>query len=111
MIQSRRGFITGLAALIAAPAIVKAGSLMPVKPVLILPEYSGPFTAQLDVAHGTLKLGDVVRIKLPLDFFVVEEVGKITENYKLFVVTSDRGTLYPKPLFPVKDFELFENRQ
>lgn len=29
---SRRGFITGLVALVAAPAIVRAGSLMPVKP-------------------------------------------------------------------------------
>ena len=28
---SRRGFITGLIALVAAPAIVRAGSLMPVK--------------------------------------------------------------------------------
>ena len=29
--QSRRGFITGLISLVAAPAIVRAGSLMPVK--------------------------------------------------------------------------------
>jgi hypothetical protein len=28
---SRRGFITGLIALVAAPAIVRAGSLMPVR--------------------------------------------------------------------------------
>jgi hypothetical protein len=32
----RRGFITGLVALVAAPAIVRAGSLMPVK-VMIEP--------------------------------------------------------------------------
>src|SRR4051812_3420387 len=31
---SRRGFITGLVSFIAAPAIVRAGSLMPVKAVL-----------------------------------------------------------------------------
>lgn len=33
MIASRRGFITGLAALIAAPAVVKAASLMPVRAI------------------------------------------------------------------------------
>ncbi len=33
---SRRGLITGLIALIAAPAIVRAGSLMPVKQMLTL---------------------------------------------------------------------------
>lgn len=31
---ARRGFITGLIALVAAPAIVRAGSLMPVKQIL-----------------------------------------------------------------------------
>lgn len=29
---SRRGFLTGLAGLVAAPALVKATSLMPIKP-------------------------------------------------------------------------------
>jgi hypothetical protein len=33
LITSRRSFITGLAALVAAPAIVRAGSLMPVKAI------------------------------------------------------------------------------
>jgi len=31
ILQSRRSFITGLAALVAAPAVVRASSLMPVK--------------------------------------------------------------------------------
>jgi hypothetical protein len=31
LIPSRRGFVTGLVGLVAAPAIVKASSLMPVK--------------------------------------------------------------------------------
>lgn len=36
---SRRGLLTGLGALIAAPAIVRAGSLMPIRrPALITPE-------------------------------------------------------------------------
>jgi hypothetical protein len=39
--QSRRGFITGLISLVAAPAIVRAGSLMPVKAMDIerLPDF------------------------------------------------------------------------
>jgi hypothetical protein len=32
--SGRRGFITGLVSLIAAPAIVRAGSLMPVKTMI-----------------------------------------------------------------------------
>lgn len=36
MIQ-RRAFLTGLAALITAPAIVRAGSLMPVRSVVVEP--------------------------------------------------------------------------
>jgi hypothetical protein len=38
MITSRRSFLVGLGALIAAPAIVRASVIMPVKPMLILPE-------------------------------------------------------------------------
>lgn len=48
MIASRRSFITGLVALVAAPAIVRAGSLMPVNSGLVpglslfdLPQYNG----------------------------------------------------------------------
>ena len=33
IIQSRRKFITGLIGLVAAPAVVKASSLMPIKPI------------------------------------------------------------------------------
>lgn len=36
MIIPRRSFITGLVSLIAAPAIVRAGSLMPVKAIDIV---------------------------------------------------------------------------
>jgi hypothetical protein len=35
---NRRGFITGLIALVAAPAIVRAGSLMPVRRMIELGE-------------------------------------------------------------------------
>jgi len=35
---NRRGFLIGLGALIAAPAIVRAGIIMPINPTLILPD-------------------------------------------------------------------------
>ena len=38
MIIGRRGFLAGLGALIAAPAIVRASVIMPVKPMLFVPE-------------------------------------------------------------------------
>ncbi len=37
--QSRRRFISGAAAIICAPAIVRIGSLMPVRSVIIDPPY------------------------------------------------------------------------
>lgn len=90
MIASRRGFITGLAALIAAPAVVKAASLMPVRaiiPINRLPEYIGPLTAQLDVAYGVLKVGDVCRIRLPMDYKVTDFLPPV-EDYKEFLITG-----------------------
>ena len=41
IIQSRRLFITGLGAIIAAPAIVKVSSLMPIKSIVYNPYYDG----------------------------------------------------------------------
>lgn len=37
--MNRRGFITGLASLVAAPAIVKAASLMPVRGIVMAADY------------------------------------------------------------------------
>lgn len=57
----RRSFITGLIALVAAPAIVRAGSLMPVKQMIGVMEYEGPtFTPPLHVLYGDLKIGDTI---------------------------------------------------
>lgn len=36
--MNRRGFLTGLTAAFAAPAIVRAGILMPIKPSLVPPD-------------------------------------------------------------------------
>jgi hypothetical protein len=40
--MNRRGFLTGLIATLAAPAIVRSGLIMPIKPSLIVPETIGP---------------------------------------------------------------------
>lgn len=37
--MNRRGFITGLVSFVAAPAIVRAGSLMPIRAVLLAPTW------------------------------------------------------------------------
>lgn len=49
MTLSRRSFFTGLATLIAAPAIVRAESLMKLAPTLIIPK---PITFALDLGVG-----------------------------------------------------------
>lgn len=57
----RRSFITGLIALIAAPAIVRVGSLMPIRQMIHVVEYEGPiFTPPLHILYGDLKIGDWV---------------------------------------------------
>ena len=48
MSVSRRGFITGMLAVAAAPAIVKAANLMPVRPRLIIPPQGLTFSAIFD---------------------------------------------------------------
>jgi hypothetical protein len=56
---SRRKLITGLISLVAAPAIVRAGSLMPVKTML-------PLLGDGVVAMGSWQAGDVV--SMAMDF-------------------------------------------
>jgi hypothetical protein len=51
----RRGFITGLISLVAAPAIVRAGSLMPVK-AIVEPYGVGP------MMHGMITLEEYARV-------------------------------------------------
>ena len=56
---SRRGLITGLAGLVAAPAIVRASSLMPVK--ALTPGFPGSVT-WVDQDYGAVWTDIVVRI-------------------------------------------------
>lgn len=62
--MNRRGFLTGLTGLIAAPAIVRASSIMPVKTLV-----SGDGVALTSMAHPRL-----VRLLAPglRDFWVPE---------------------------------------
>jgi hypothetical protein len=68
MNTTRRSLITGLIALVAAPAIVRAGSLMPVKQMLepAVVDLIEPFTprwATYDIyPPQAAKVGDLVRI-------------------------------------------------
>lgn len=55
MILHRRSFITGLISLIAAPAIIRAGSLMPVKQMIIPP---GEYTIVID---SLTEMGEMIR--------------------------------------------------
>jgi hypothetical protein len=51
MMLDRRSLITGLISLVVAPAIVRAGSLMPVKamePTAVFTSYGGGFNADYD---------------------------------------------------------------
>ncbi len=50
LILPRRSFLTGMAAMFAAPAIVRASSLMPIKSVLWEPTFEATFTNNLE--HG-----------------------------------------------------------
>lgn len=56
---TRRGLLGGLLALVSAPAIARAESLMPVKPVerIVRPRiarYTGPRLSSIDVLYGKL---------------------------------------------------------
>jgi len=78
---TRRKFITGLSALIVAPAIVRVESLMPVRavPIIITREAielftkTNKFLAELDsqyadrFANGGYKVGSQFRIRLPIN--------------------------------------------
>lgn len=62
MTIARRSFLTGLISLVAAPAIVRAGSLMPVRAMVIIEPrpiftssigtYNGVIFHEIDIAWG-----------------------------------------------------------
>lgn len=57
MISSRRSFITGLVSLVTAPVIVRASSLMPVKPVKpVWVVTAGGLSTGMDVLYDAMTL-------------------------------------------------------
>ena len=76
IIQSRRGFIAGLTSLIAAPAVVKASSIMPVK--LIDWSVSQPIKT-----NRLLTMREIMR-----------EAVRLYENSNIFIERVD--SQYPK---------------
>lgn len=57
----RRNFITGLVSLVAAPAIVRAGSLMPVKTVSLRSVIT-PSEMGIDLFDFEVMMADLVRV-------------------------------------------------
>jgi hypothetical protein len=82
--MNRRGFITGLISLVAAPAIARAGSLMPVKQ---MPDVSVRFNLSRYYAHDGAVLscipnpgdpevyGDVLRVLERCEKLMLQTTG------------------------------------
>lgn len=78
----RRKFLTGLASLIAAPAIVRVSSLMPVKAskILSITNYLGTPIVSVDVLYGKLNIGDIVMfMDSPNQFKIISLTNGIIE--------------------------------
>jgi hypothetical protein len=93
MQNSRRAFLGGLAAsLLAGPAIVRAGSLMPIAKKLIVPDVlvnaswqTGHSLVVSPLAFG-LKMGDIVTFP---DVYALDRLSKLpTGRLRQFVVTA-----------------------
>jgi hypothetical protein len=61
IITSRRSFITGLISLVAAPAIVRVGSLMPVKTMAMI-DPVGTFNVPLDPTDCVIGNGYITEL-------------------------------------------------
>lgn len=88
----RRSFLTGLIAIVAAPAIVRAGSLMPVKQMidpLATVDAANQIGSQIVIngLGGTLRVGDIIT------FEGVEAFSRIfperQQGLRQFVVTAE----------------------
>lgn len=93
--MNRRGFLTGLVSALAAPAIVRAELLMPVRSI-VRPE---PFFLYSD--HG-LTLGDFIELR---DLLIASHVPPGPDGNYYYVVSSQQGgrvalRASPPPLTP-----------
>lgn len=77
----RRQFLTGLVSPIVAPAIVRAGSLMPVRSFKIT-DYVGPIGPPIEILYGHMNIGDIITF------------GNNNENFfKVVAITNGMGNL------------------
>ena len=72
---SRRGFLTGLVALVAAPAIIKVADIMPINSKLTTMNYAASFEALVEGLQA-----EGVWSKLDALYVFEEEYGNGTEN-------------------------------
>lgn len=86
IIQSRRNFIIGLTSAIAAPAIVRADSLMKVKSIVDV-------EAIITGKKGLMNVGDIVTFgHLPL-------IKGSLQKFVITYVSANEFTFYPKAVF------------
>jgi hypothetical protein len=79
---TRRGLLIGLGSLIAAPAIVRASSLMPVK---VIDEYRGPGFTQITGRGEQLTVKQLLHLKAMLEH---ETIQPIDGKYVFFAHPS-----------------------
>lgn len=79
---NRRGFLGGIIASIAAPAIVKPFNLMPVVSMRALTDYVPGEIAQLDVLYGSRQLLTISQI--------TREAVRLFQNSNAFIQQIDR---------------------
>lgn len=81
---SRRGMIGGLLGVMAAPAIVRAGIIMPVKKVLVPPAGSVVLPAECEVVAGANKI--------LTNQMIAREAIKLFANKNAFLHAIDERT-------------------
>lgn len=84
MIIQRRKFLIGLASSLAAPAIVKAANIMPVKAFSPKATMQGMLNyyasaqieyTQLDVLYGSLYIGDMIKFDIDNKLFTITAIS------------------------------------
>jgi hypothetical protein len=89
LLMPRRKFLTGLFGLVAAPAIVKAANIMPVK--VIKPQwFAGDGTGLVSMAHpvrtgSAIRLSELREILRPGIEKMIDEMYKEHPGYKKFL--------------------------
>lgn len=91
MIFSRRGILAGLTSLLAAPAIVRAGVLMPVRTIIMLPLPAAPSPAMRYMV-------EMMSMDSPTP--LLDMMLQVTNMTDLEVKTVRFGDWYPDGIYP-----------